>query len=276
MNQHAIAMRVLKETSRTFYLPVVRLPNTLQETIASAYLCMRAIDEIEDHKTLDASSKVDLLSQISLTFQAQNSLSAFKELEQTFNKYPTLPEVTVRLREWAFHAPMSIAPRIWDATAAMAERMAYWVRRNWRIINQIDLDQYTFSVAGAVGLLLCDIWSWFDGTQIDRMCAIHFGRGLQAVNILRNRAEDLARNVDLFPLGWTRERMFEYAQTNLNNAKAEIDCMPRNAFKYLVEIPLLLAEATLDVLRRGEEKLTRSAVIQILRQVENKYTKEKD
>ena len=42
--------------------------------------------------------------------------------------------------------------------------------------------------------------------------------------------------------------------------------MPRDAFKYLVEIPLLLAEATLDVLERGQKKLTRTQVLQIVRQ----------
>jgi hypothetical protein len=42
--------------------------------------------------------------------------------------------------------------------------------------------------------------------------------------------------------------------------------MPRDAFKYLVEIPLLLAEATLDVLERGQEKLTRLQVLKIVQQ----------
>ena len=41
--------RVLKNTSRTFFIPIARLPARLQETVASAYLSMRAIDEIEDH-----------------------------------------------------------------------------------------------------------------------------------------------------------------------------------------------------------------------------------
>ena len=40
------ALEVLKETSRTFYIPISGLPPGLQEAVASAYLCMRAIDEI--------------------------------------------------------------------------------------------------------------------------------------------------------------------------------------------------------------------------------------
>ena len=41
------ARQFLKETSRTFYIPITYLSKGLQEAVASAYLCMRAIDEIE-------------------------------------------------------------------------------------------------------------------------------------------------------------------------------------------------------------------------------------
>ena len=39
------ARQFLKETSRTFYIPITYLSKGLQEAVASAYLC-RAIDEI--------------------------------------------------------------------------------------------------------------------------------------------------------------------------------------------------------------------------------------
>jgi len=38
------ALKVLEETSRTFYIPIVKLPGKVQEAVASAYLCLRAID----------------------------------------------------------------------------------------------------------------------------------------------------------------------------------------------------------------------------------------
>jgi farnesyl-diphosphate farnesyltransferase len=38
------ALAVLEETSRTFYIPIVKLPSQVQEAVASAYLCLRAID----------------------------------------------------------------------------------------------------------------------------------------------------------------------------------------------------------------------------------------
>ena len=64
------ALQILKETSRTFYIPISIMPSGLQEAVASAYLCMRAIDEIEDHPTLENDSKGIILQNISQTLQA--------------------------------------------------------------------------------------------------------------------------------------------------------------------------------------------------------------
>lgn len=264
------ALSVLKATSRTFYIPISRLPAGLQEVIASGYLCMRAIDEIEDHPTLDNLSKAKLLRRISLIFQAQTSMQdfAFDDFTAAFSPYQDrLPEVTLRLAEWACLAPEAIAPRIWEATAAMADRMAEWAANGWKIQTEADLDRYTYGVAGAVGLLICDLWAWFDKFQMNRIHAIHFGRGLQLVNILRNRAEDLARGIDLFPEGWSQERMQEYARQNLALAEAYARTLPPGPFVYLIKIPLALAFATLDALARGEPKLSRSTVLQLVRQL---------
>ena len=232
------ALEILKETSRTFYIPIRRLPLGLQEAVASAYLCMRAIDEIEDHPELDNHTKAKLLQSVSLTFQAavdgfaiddfsaalsnyhplQNGLiQPLREIESPssedgelgdgvkkdlhslpisssaprgpespqFQRGPLSPpsphlpicpsldaplaEVTTRIGEWAVLAPATIAPRIWDATAAMADRMAHWANNNWEIHTEADLDRYTFGVAGAVGLILSDLWSWYDGTPTNRV-----------------------------------------------------------------------------------------------------------
>jgi farnesyl-diphosphate farnesyltransferase len=261
--------RVLKETSRTFYIPIARLPTRLQEAVASAYLCMRAIDEIEDHPTLDDSAKAALLRGLSPILQSQlgsgNQLEILVELDRLFSPYcSVLPEVTLRIGDWLTNAAGDIGPRIWDATISMAERMAYWVESQWKIQTETDLDGYTFSVAGAVGLLICDIWGWFDGTSINRMNAIQFGRGLQAVNILRNRKEDINRGVDFYPAGWQDKEMFAYARKNISLAKTGVKHMPRSSFKYFVDIPLRLAEATLEAIENGAWKLSREQVMQIV------------
>jgi farnesyl-diphosphate farnesyltransferase len=264
-------LRVLKETSRTFFIPISRLPEKLQMTVGAAYLCMRAIDEIEDHPKLDNQTKALILRGLSWALQAQLASDDSENkylIDKIFQPYQKiLPEVTLRISDWLAQSPQGIAPRIWDATIAMADRMAYWVENNWRIQTEADLNSYTFSVAGAVGLLICDIWTWFDGSQVDRMAAIHFGRGLQSVNILRNREEDTQRGVNFFPSGWAERQMFAYARRNIEQAKISISLISHKSFRYMVDIPLALAEATLIALENGQDKLTRTQVLQIVGQI---------
>ncbi len=272
MALHSDHARILKDTSRTFYIPISRLPARLQETVASAYLCMRAVDEIEDHSELDCASKATLLRGLSPVLQAHlasaRPADVLAALERVFSPFQSiLPEVTLRIGDWLLSLPAGIAPRVWDATVAMAERMAFWAENRWRIQSEADLDGYTFSVAGAVGLLICDVWGWFDGSQIDRECAVQFGRGLQAVNIIRNRAEDLRRGVNFYPAGWSERHMFTYARTYLGLAKNGVKAMPKGSFKYFVEVPLLLAEGTLQAIEKGVGKLSREQVLQIVGQV---------
>ena len=152
----------------------------------------------------------------------------------------------------------------------MADRMADWANTGFKVIKQSDLDRYTYGVAGAVGLLLCDLWSWFEKVQINRSRAIQFGRGLQLVNILRNREEDLKRGVDFYPEGWTDEDMHEYALSNLNDFDEYAQTLPPTSFVKFVSVPRALAYATLDVLQRGDEKLTRREVVQIVKELETK------
>jgi farnesyl-diphosphate farnesyltransferase len=240
----------------------------LQEAVASAYLCMRAIDEIEDHPELDNQTKVQLLRTISLTLQAADHGYIVDNFSMIFSLYQApLPEVSIRIGEWATLAPATIAPRIWDATAAMADRMAYWASHGWAIRTETQLDCYTFGVAGAVGLLLSDLWVWYSGINTSRTHAIGFGRGLQAVNILRNRTEDLARGVDFFPDGWNKEDLYVYAKRNLSLADSYTQALPLGPVLEFCQVPLALAYATLNTLVRGEHKLSRSAVVDIIAQV---------
>jgi farnesyl-diphosphate farnesyltransferase len=264
------ALEVLKETSRTFYIPICGLPPGLQEAVTSAYLCMRAIDDIEDHPQLDNPTKAKLLQSISLTLQAAiDGFAADSFLVGLNTPHPPLPEVSIRLREWALLAPESIAPRIWDATAAMADRMAYWAENNWKIHTESDLDRYTFSVAGAVGLLLSDLWAWYDGTQTNRQYALGFGRGLQAVNILRNHSDDKRRGVDFFPDGWSADDMQSYARRNLALADAYTNALPIGPALDFCQIPLTLAKGTIQALADGKNKLSRSDVLALVEQVTN-------
>jgi farnesyl-diphosphate farnesyltransferase len=265
MNLRKDALETLKQTSRTFYIPIHGLPNQLREAVASAYLCMRAIDEIEDHPQIPLKTKAKLLQNISLTLQSATQKTTQENLSVFWDGHEAqLEEVSLRIVEWALLAPDSIAPRIWDATAAMADRMAYWALKNWEIHTVKELDTYTFSVAGAVGLLLSDLWAWYDNTQTNRLQAIGFGRGLQAVNIARNYKEDLERGVNFLPDGWNGAMMREYARQNLELGDLYTKSLPKGPALDFCRIPLTLAHGTLKVLSLGQEKLSRADVMALI------------
>jgi farnesyl-diphosphate farnesyltransferase len=269
MNLRNRALETLKQTSRTFYIPIVRLPEKLQDAVASAYLCMRAIDEIEDTPDLDNQTKIKLLQGISLRMQEITTIDSYARIGEDLAVYSdVLPEVSLNIGEWASLAPDSIAPRVWDATAAMSDRMAYWAEQNWQISSRADLDRYTFSVAGAVGLLLSDLWGWYDGTETNRTQAIAFGRGLQAVNIVRNQVEDAQRGVSFVPEGWTNRDVQDYARVQLQQAKLYIEALPKGSPALsFCQIPYVLAKGTLDAISIGKPKLSRHDVLSLVEQI---------
>jgi farnesyl-diphosphate farnesyltransferase len=259
------AMIMLKKTSRTFYIPISHLDAGLREAVASAYLCMRAIDEIEDHDELTDPLKVELLQGIHEAFQSPHII---EETQQLLSPYrAVLPPVTLRLNEWTLLCPSSAASIVCRYIAKMSLQMAEWVQNGWNIHTEEDLDRYTYSVAGMVGEMLSELWLWHDGTKSDLTKAVAFGRGLQAVNILRNRDEDLKRGVDFFPDGWGFKEMQQYTRRNLKLADSYIaDLKDGPALKFC-KIPLALAHATVNLIAVGGSKLTRDTVLKIVSRV---------
>lgn len=188
-----------------FYIPISKLIPELREAVSSAYLCMRAIDEVEDDEKMPAPIKKEL----PLAPEAMKSPNMEEALHQLWEPHREAPlDVTLRMNEWARLCPAGIAPTVFNYIKMMAEQMSDWVGTSWNIHTEEDLDKYTYSVAGMVGEMLSDIWRWYDGTETDREKAVAFGRGLQAVNIMRNRAEDMERGVDFFPDGWDLKDIF--------------------------------------------------------------------
>lgn len=262
---HQESMDMLKETSRTFFIPITFLRSKLKETVASAYLCMRAIDEIEDHEMLENETKQHLLSEISELLKKPFDDVAYKALIEPYCS--TLPAVTNRLGDWLTLCPADIVEKVKSATSEMAEGMAKWARRNWVIKTKSDLDEYTYYVAGLVGCMLSDLWKWHDNTETDREQAIAFGRGLQAVNILRNQDEDDERGVNFMPDEWDREDMFQYAKNNLQKADQYMENIKDSHIQMFCKIPLELAHSTLQALKKGKEKMSRDDVFTVVNQV---------
>ncbi|GAU69136.1 phytoene/squalene synthase [Streptomyces sp. NBRC 110611] len=259
----ADARDVLKATSRTFFLPIDDLPPGLRETVMAAYLTHRAIDEIEDHPELEDQAKDWLLSTLSAGIRAavggEDFMACFGDAARQ------LPEVTLRLDEWLALAPADIAPRVWETTASMAERMASWARSHWRIRTPADLCRYTFDVAGSIGLLLCDVHAWYDGTIAPRAEAVAFGRGLQSVNIALDVDKDRARGQRFLPDGWGTPDLLSFARVQLARGRSYQNALPPGGPAHaFTRIPLELAWASLRVIEDSGRRLTRPEVEEIV------------
>lgn len=263
------AMRVLKETSRTFFIPINFLKKDLKHAVASSYLVYRAIDEIEDHENFSNEVKYDLLMQLSNLFK-----KAFSEEEYLNVIAPVkeqLPEVSIRLYDWVEACPEGVRPMMMETAVEMAYGMGKWAKRNWQIHTKEDLDEYTYYVAGIVGLFLSKTWYWSYGQKSEEELALGFGRGLQAVNILRNQEEDWAgRGVSFVPDGWTRDNLFSYAEENLAKADAYIETLSEKSTILFCRLPLVFAHKSLTAMKEGREKMSRAEVEQTVAEEKNK------
>ncbi len=261
------AMQVLKDTSRTFYLPITFLKNDLKISVAAAYLAMRAIDEIEDHEQLSNDVKFDLLSAISDLLKDTFNEEAYQELLAPYAEQ--LPEVSLRLANWLTFCPEESRKIVQASTSEMAFGMAKWAKANWQVHTREELDDYTYYVAGLVGTMLSELWAWGADIQTDRDLAIGYGRGLQAVNILRNQHEDMdERGVSFVPDGWTREDLFAYAEENLAKADLYMKDINKRTVLLFCRLPLALAHKTLKAMQDGREKITRTEVEQTVEEVQ--------
>ena len=270
-------MRVLKETSRTFYIPIKLLKKDLKEAVSTAYLVYRAIDEIEDHEDIPNEVISTILMQLSELFK-----QPFTEEEYFAIIAPIkdqLPEVSVRLVDWIEACPETAQPIVRETGSEMAYGMSIWAEKKWDVRTKEDLDDYTYYVAGIVGVLLSKLWNWsygYDGDK-DFELSIGFGRGLQAVNILRNEEEDLdERGVSFVPDGWTRADLFAYAEENLAKADLYMETLTDKSTIVFCKLPLAFAHKSLDAMKEGREKMNRQEVEETVKEVTAEVDKDQE
>lgn len=261
------AMRVLKETSRTFYIPITFLKADLKYSVASAYLVLRAIDEIEDHESIQNTTKFDLLMQLSELFKRPFTQEEYCDIIAPVKEQ--LPEVSIRLVDWIQACPEGSRSLMMETASEMAFGMAKWAKENWQVHTKEDLDDYTYYVAGCVGVYLSKLWNWSYGQETNEELAIEFGRGLQIVNILRNQKEDKEeRSVSFVPDDWSRDQLFAYADENLAQADAYIETLNEKNTILFCRLPLAFAHKSLAAMKKGEKKMSRAEVEQTVKEVQ--------
>lgn len=207
---------LLRKVSRSFYLTLRILPQSINQQLSLAYLLARATDTIADTDLVEAGRRVEALLQIRRSI-----------LETCDGKKPTLPDlgdlheaqkaaagneaerallgnleiILNTLREFSSDDRCRIGKVLDTITRGQEMDLIRFQNSDADHITALDadadLDAYTYSVAGCVG----EFWTRmcrshvFPAAELDDASlladGIRFGKGLQLVNILRDLPGDL-------------------------------------------------------------------------------------
>ena len=284
---------MLRATSRTFALSIERLPQPLREQLALAYLLLRISDYLEDHETLAAAEKAELLELWQHALDSDNKLARF---EAAFDDVPhsvdnpeeqvvrNARELLCYMHRFSCEAQAVILAHVGATTKGMAR----WQGKGPFVKDELELDDYMHQVAGIVGYLITDLFAlysrWISG---DRRALIplarEFGLALQSVNVIRGLKKDYERGWIYVPnsycaaFGIARDQLFapehhenamlvvaqlvEKAERHLQAGLSYVQRLPRHLHRLRLACmwPLLLAAGTLGLSKDNPEVLTSEA-----------------
>ena len=294
---------MVEMVSRTFALSIKNLPRTLREAVGLSYLLFRVSDCVEDHADMDAGRKAELLEIWEQVLQGDEAPTAFTDRISDLDGSD--PEVYVAKQAGdLIHYLHSMSPElqgyIVDRCGRSALGMARWQKQGPLVDTVDELDDYMHQVAGIVGYLMTDIYTWYYPFLYEKKDAMmpvsrQVGLGLQTVNVIRGLRSDLGRGWIFVPkeyldqVGITRQQFFapehevramqvvnmlvQKAERHLDYGLEYISAFPRRLHQVrLANIwPLFFAIKTLALSRdnvevvRSEVKITRDDVSQIMR-----------
>jgi farnesyl-diphosphate farnesyltransferase len=233
---------LLKRVSRSFYLTLRLLPGPVREPISLAYLLARFTDTEADGAVSDAE---------------QELLGRREELE---SQLAASPDRDLIEKVWR---------TIQDGQRFDQERFS----RGASPLSEEELDRYTYLVAGCVGEFWTRICArrlpGFATRPVEEISAlgVNFGKGLQLVNILRDRQADRQLGRVYVP----DERLsgtLALARRHLQDAERYAGAVKILRLRVATALPLLLARETLDLVEQRPDaarvKVAKSRVWMLL------------
>lgn len=275
---------LLKSVSRSFYLTIYWLPAEMRAGVALGYMLARATDSVAD--TSDAASHVrasvlqamgrsvagtasddekqGLLTRLSGEMAAAQSSPAERTLLKRFGdclaalkSFPLEQQACIRKA-----LATIVEGQLWDIT---------YFQHNPTVQSDADTELYTYRVAGCVGEFWTELGyaamgeKFCDPQQRELMsqAGIRYGRGLQLINILRDREEDLQRGRSYLcsePAKWLNRADY-YMNDGIDYSRR----LRGFRLRFASMLPALIGKKTIALLRRarpedGRVKIPRRAV----------------
>jgi len=222
----SVDWRLLKEVSRSFYLTLRLLPGPVRESIALGYLLARLTDTKADG-AVSAGEEELLRRESSLIADLARSPDR-TEIEDVWRTIQEGQEFD-RVR--------------FDQARASA-------------LTREELDRYTYLVAGCVGEFWTRICAKrlprFSRLSVDEMTVlgVEYGKGLQLINILRDRAEDriLGR---VYVSDENVRASLDEARRDLLSAEKYVKALTLRRLRIATALPLMIGRETLDLLEQS-------------------------
>lgn len=201
----------LQKVSRTFALTIPVLPPPIRHVIGNAYLLCRIADTIEDEPTFDSAIKRSYLDEFSKVITRRTSVQGFTAslsgslTGATPNGERELVANTPLVVGFHLHLPHVQRESIDKCVKSMCTGMSEFVDTGIDGLKSfVEVDRYCHFVAGVVGEMITEIFCDYSEEIAARReelysLASYFGRGLQLVNILKDRHVDIQRGVSWLP-----------------------------------------------------------------------------
>lgn len=253
--------KLLREHARTFSLSLALLPHWLCDPLSLAYLLARISDTLADSVRIPHGRRLLLLEELRSALvdgDPAHWKPVFLAGELTVSEEELLEALPCLLDDLAAQPDRQEILALWHS---ILEGQIFDQRRfpSAEPLNQEELERYCGLVAGSVGETWTRlIWKHSPGMmqgELDEMCRLgaDYGRGLQLVNILRDRAADLsigrvyARKDELVTLS-------DQAQAWLARGSLYLSLLNPGRVLYASALPLQLGIETLRKLRASPSR----------------------
>jgi farnesyl-diphosphate farnesyltransferase len=277
---------LLAAVSRSFYLSLRVLPQPVRVPLSLSYLLARAADTIADVPVRPAQERLGLLEAFARAVEHGpdeaffNKVSEFaRDVDHAGERtlLTRLPECWDALKACSAEEGVfirTVLQRIVHGQSLDLQRFADPSQPS-ALPDAAALDEYTWLVAGCVG----EFWTEICALKIPRFSSIPreamlqhatlYGKGLQLINILRDQPKDMAegrcylpadelRAAGLTDLKWpasdwkpwhtVRRRWLSDARERLISGRDYVRALTSVRLRFAALLPLLIGEATLDLL----------------------------
>jgi farnesyl-diphosphate farnesyltransferase len=263
---------VLRDVSRTYYISLRWVPTRVRDALSLAYLLARASDTFADVTGWPDARKIEALEAFRTAFEAAEHIGPVVEagisVAETAEHGLTVGEVRLmrnlaEVLERFWRMPIEERTLMRAVLETISRGQTADIGRV-RIGSAADLDHYTYQVAGCVGEFwtrLCSLrLPRFARAPVDELVAhaVRLGQGLQLVNILRDVPKDGAAGRSYLPgveadahgaEKWRAAQPWLHrAREGLAAGREYVRAVRGMRNKFVVWLPLLLGEATLDLI----------------------------